>query len=53
MFRLIRLVVLVALAFAAGVQFERADAATSCAEEADWGPYLECVGRTILAEVIG
>ncbi|MEM1233291.1 MAG: hypothetical protein AAGH70_04125 [Pseudomonadota bacterium] len=52
MFRAIRTIILIALAFAAGVQFERADAATSCGEEDDWGPYLECVGREILAEVI-
>lgn len=52
MFRLIRSIILVALAFVAGVQFERADAATSCGEEAEWGQYLECVGREILAEFI-
>ncbi|MEO1795622.1 MAG: hypothetical protein AAFR53_01230 [Pseudomonadota bacterium] len=43
---------LVALAFAAGVQFERADAGTTCAGEPEWGPYLQCVSRAILTEVI-
>ena len=52
MFRLVRSVILIALAFGAGVQYERADAATTCAGEADWSPYLQCVAREILEEVI-
>ena len=50
MFRLIRTLVFIALAFVAGVQYERADAGTACADQVDWGPYLNCVSRAILAE---
>lgn len=52
MFRLIRTFVYVALAFTAGVQFERADAGTTCQAEADWTPYLSCVSREVLSELI-
>lgn len=52
MFRLFRTTILVALAFAAGVQFERADANTTCADQAEWGDYLQCVAGAILSEVI-
>ena len=52
MFRLIRTFIYVALAFAAGVQFERADARVTCAEHDDWGPYIQCAGQAILAEVL-
>ncbi|MEM1237549.1 MAG: hypothetical protein AAGI10_11300 [Pseudomonadota bacterium] len=52
MFRLFRNLILLALAFAAGVQFERADAGTTCGEEAEWAGYLQCVGREIMSEVL-
>jgi len=44
--------ILAVLAFAAGVQFERADAGTTCEAEAEWGGYLQCVAREVLEEVI-
>ena len=52
MFRLLRMLVLIALAFAAGVQFERADASEICEAEAEWVPYVQCAAREILAEVM-
>lgn len=52
MFRLLRTLVLIALAFAAGVQFERSDASQTCEAEADWVPYVQCAARETLAEVM-
>ena len=52
MFRLFRNLILVALAFVAGVQFERADASTTCRGEAEWVAYLQCVGGEILSEFV-
>ncbi|MEM1102176.1 MAG: hypothetical protein AAGH73_11695 [Pseudomonadota bacterium] len=52
MFRLARLIAFMALAFYAGIQFERAEAGDACAGEADWSPYLTCVAREVLNEII-
>ena len=52
MFRLLRSLGLPALAFVAGVQFERAGAAATCEAEEMWGAYIECVARETLEEVV-
>ncbi len=52
MFRLLRSLAIVALAFWAGVMFERADAQEACIAEEQWGTWLSCVSREVLEEVI-
>ncbi|MEM6479512.1 MAG: hypothetical protein AAF647_10755 [Pseudomonadota bacterium] len=52
MLRLFRGVGFIALAFWAGVQFERAGAQETCASEAEWVPYLQCVAAEITSESI-
>ena len=48
MFGIGRTIVLVILAFVAGMLYERSDAATICQGSADWGAFFECA----LAEMI-
>ena len=42
MFGLLRLPILLAVAFIAGMLFERSGAQQTCIGSADWGAYAEC-----------
>ena len=43
MFGIVRTLILVAVAFIAGMLFERSNAGAVCAGASDWNSYLKCV----------
>ncbi|MGR3492671.1 MAG: hypothetical protein ACU0DW_11490 [Shimia sp.] len=48
MFRLIGNLLFVAVAFYAGMLFERSGAEDTCRDQPDWGVYFQCVASEML-----